>query len=237
MTDLTNRPLKVFLCHASSDKPIVREIYRQLNTEEWIDVWLDELKLLPGQEWDMEIEKAVEESDIVVVCLSTRSVDKEGYVQKELRFVLNIADEKPEGSIFVIPLRLDDCSVPRRLRHWQWVDYFPENQRRLTYERLLESLRVRARKLGIPFKGSESKSDEFKHEETTKQQGQLLQSQPVDATNNENYANHISSSLPEHKSYEQRSVNAGPNARLIRVVLGIFVLLALIFSVWAIPLL
>src|SRR3990172_4806302 len=105
----------------------------------------------------MEIEKAVEESDIVIVCLSTRSVDKEGYVQKELRFVLDIADEKPEGSIFVIPLRLDDCIVPRRLRHWQWVDYFPKSQRMLAYQRLLESLEARARKLGISFDKPQSK--------------------------------------------------------------------------------
>jgi len=149
MPDSTTRSLKVFLCHASADKPTVRELYRQLTAEGWIDVWLDEMKLLPGQEWDMEIESAVEEADIVLVCLSTRSVDKEGYVQKELRFVLNIADEKPEGSIFVIPLRLDDCTVPRRLRQWQRVDYFPKNQRKSAYQRLLESMKARTRKLGF----------------------------------------------------------------------------------------
>ncbi len=111
MLDSTQRHLKVFLCHASADKPTVRELYHQLNAEGWIDAWLDEIKLLPGQEWDMEIEKAVEDADVVIVCISTRSVDKEGHVQKELRYVLNIADEKPEGSIFVIPLKLDDCIV------------------------------------------------------------------------------------------------------------------------------
>jgi len=52
------RLLKVFLCHASQDKPIVRELYRRLNAEGWIDPWLDEEKLLPGQDWDLEIEKA-----------------------------------------------------------------------------------------------------------------------------------------------------------------------------------
>lgn len=149
MLDSTNRLLKVFLCHSSGDKPVVRELYRKLNDESWLDVWLDEMKLLPGQVWDLEIEKAVEGADIVLACLSTHSVDKEGYVQKELRFVLNIADEKPEGSIFVIPLRLDDCVVPRRLRRWQWVDYFPESQKLFAYTRLIESFRARALKLGI----------------------------------------------------------------------------------------
>jgi hypothetical protein len=37
-----------FLCHASQDKPIVRELYQRLLAEGWIDPWLDEEKLLPG---------------------------------------------------------------------------------------------------------------------------------------------------------------------------------------------
>jgi len=55
-----SRKLHVFLCHSSQDKPIVRELYQRLLTEGWIDPWLDEEKLLPGQDWDMEIEKAME---------------------------------------------------------------------------------------------------------------------------------------------------------------------------------
>ncbi|NOH04111.1 MAG: toll/interleukin-1 receptor domain-containing protein [Chloroflexi bacterium] len=137
------RKLRVFLCHASQDKPIVRELYQRLSAEGWLDPWLDEEKLLPGQDWDMEIEKAVEAADAVIVCLSNRSVTKEGYIQRELKFVLDIALEKPEGTIFVVPLRLDDCMLPRRLRAWHYVDYFPVEQRKRAYPRLLQSLNAR----------------------------------------------------------------------------------------------
>ena len=64
------RLLKVFLCHASQDKPVVRELYQRLLAEGWIDPWLDKEKLLPGQEWELEIEKSVEAADVVIVCLS-----------------------------------------------------------------------------------------------------------------------------------------------------------------------
>lgn len=87
------RKLRVFLCHASQDKPIVRELYQRLSSEAWIDSWLDEERLLPGQNWNLEIEKAVESSDAVLVCISSVSVVKEGYIQKELRQVLNISLE------------------------------------------------------------------------------------------------------------------------------------------------
>lgn len=32
----TERKLRVFLCHTSQDKPIVRELYRRLLAEGWI---------------------------------------------------------------------------------------------------------------------------------------------------------------------------------------------------------
>ena len=145
----TRRRLRVFLCHSSQDKPIVRDLYQRLIAEGWIDPWLDEEKLLPGQNWDMEIEKAVETADVVIVCLSNNSVTKEGYVQRELKFVLDIALEKPEETIFIIPLRLDECNPPRRLRSWQYADYFPANSREIAYKRLLASLKLRTDSLDI----------------------------------------------------------------------------------------
>ena len=138
------RKLRVFLCHSSQDKPIVRELYQRLLAEGWIDPWLDEEKLLPGQDWDMEIEKTVEASDAVIVCLSNNSVTKEGYIQKEIRKVLDISAQKPEGTIFIIPLRLDDCEPPRRLASWHYADYFPRDQRDVSYQRLIQSLKIRS---------------------------------------------------------------------------------------------
>ena len=141
------RKLRVFLCHSSQDKPIVRELYQRLNAEGWIDPWLDEEKLLPGQAWDLEIEKALEVSDAVIVCLSNHSTTKEGYIQKELRFVLDVADEKPEGTIFVIPLRLESCLLPRRLKMWHYLDFFPSDRQNWAFVRLLDSLKTRLENL------------------------------------------------------------------------------------------
>lgn len=136
------RPLRVFLCHASQDKPAVRELSRRLTGEGWIDTWLDEKSLLPGQDWRTKIEEAVEESDIVIICLSIHAITKEGHVQKELRYAREIALEKPDDTIFIIPLRLDECDVPRGLRFYQWVDYYGENKDD-SYNALVASLKLR----------------------------------------------------------------------------------------------
>jgi hypothetical protein len=74
---------------------------------------MDEEKLLPGQDWEAEIRKAVRGSHVVLVCISKSSLTKEGYVQKEIRHALDVADEKPDGTIFVIPVRLERCEVPK----------------------------------------------------------------------------------------------------------------------------
>lgn len=93
------RSLNAFLCHASGDKPAVREMYTRL-TFEGVDAWLDKEKLLPGQDWRVEIPRAVQEADVIIVFLSKKSISKEGYIQKEIKFALDIAEEKPEGSTF-----------------------------------------------------------------------------------------------------------------------------------------
>ena len=144
-----SRKLRVFLCHASQDKPAVRDLYKRLCAVDWIQPWLDEEELLPGQDWNLEIEKAVEAADAVIVCVSQVSVAKEGYVQKELRQVLDIALNKLDGAIFVIPVRLNDCELPRQIRDRQGLDFFPEDRRDSAMKKLLASLKIRKDALGI----------------------------------------------------------------------------------------
>jgi len=141
-----NRKLKIFLCHSKDDKPKVRKLYKRLIADGF-DAWLDKEKLLPGQDWELEIQKAVRNSDTVVVCLSNNSISKEGYIQKEIRFALDVAQEKPEGTIFLIPARLENCNVPDRISRFQWVDLFEK----IGYSKLKEALHLRMDDLNIRF--------------------------------------------------------------------------------------
>src|SRR5512143_2320777 len=114
MSNNPRRPLKVCLCHAHADRDAVRGLYARL-TKDGVDAWLDKEKLLPGQDWELEIRKAVREADVVVVCLS-KQFNQAGFRQKEVRLALDTAMEKPEGEIFIIPARLEECDVPESLR-------------------------------------------------------------------------------------------------------------------------
>jgi len=132
-------PLNVFLCHAKEDKESVLDLYDKLKNC-GVNPWVDERDILPGQDWEFEIRKALRECHVVLVCLSNQSVNKRGYVQKEIKIALDISDKEPEGAIFVIPARLEECAAPDRLAHKQWVDLFEDQG----FRDLIESLKLRA---------------------------------------------------------------------------------------------
>lgn len=146
------RPLKVFLCHAHADRDAVKALYTRL-TKDGVDAWLDKEKLLPGQDWELEIRKAVREADVVVVCLS-KQFNQAGFRQKEVRLALDTAMEKPEGEIFIIPARLEDCDAPEIVQRYHWVDLFDDNG----YELLISALRLRADNIGVLLRRERNQS-------------------------------------------------------------------------------
>lgn len=94
--------------------------------------WLDEKSLVAGQDWEHEIRKSIDTSKAFLICLSSRWVSSRGFVHKELRLALRVLDELPEGSIYIIPARLDACEVPRSLKHLHWVNVFePDGHNKL----------------------------------------------------------------------------------------------------------
>lgn len=150
------RPLKVFLCHAQSDQNVVQNLYSRL-TEDGMDAWLNSEKLLPGQDREFEIRKAVGESDAVVVCLSKR-FNQAGPQQREARLALDTAMEQPEGEIFIIPARLEECEIPESLKKYYPVDLFSDRG----YGILIRALKSDAEKKTATIKEAETEAVEEK---------------------------------------------------------------------------
>lgn len=136
--------LKVFLCHASQDRPIVHELHRKLRISRFRP-WMDVEDILPGQDWNLAIRRALRESDAVVVCLSKAALTKAGYVQREIAFALDLLAEQPEGSIFLIPLKLEECEIPERLKHLQFARFYDDKG----FGRLVAALEERSRELQL----------------------------------------------------------------------------------------
>ena len=99
---------RIFICYAQEDENAARKLFSNLRAE-GLNPWLDKESLLPGQNWRLAIQQAIRESSYFLALLSSRSVTKRGFVQKEIREALDVMSELPEGEIFLIPVRLDDC--------------------------------------------------------------------------------------------------------------------------------
>jgi hypothetical protein len=104
---------------------------------EGIDVWLDAERLQPGQDWQNEIRDALLQSDVILVCLSSRFDEKHGYRHEELKLALEKASFLPHDEVSVIPVRLEECDIPESLRHLHRVDLFKAGG----YKKLVSVLR------------------------------------------------------------------------------------------------
>lgn len=133
---------KVFLNYAREDEKPVEELYGELQAAGTVP-WMDTKDLLPGQDWKLAIKSAILEADFFVVCLSSQSVNKRGFVQREIKHAQELWTEKLEDDIYMIPLRLDECDVPSSLAQFQWLDLFAEEG----FSRLLNAIRVGSERL------------------------------------------------------------------------------------------
>ena len=126
----------LFLSYASEDFEAVSKVYtalRNAGLHPWMDrppsPWEAE-GIPPGASWDSYIKTKIEGAERVLCFLSSVSVAKKGYIQKELRYALACVALQPPGQIYLVPIRLDNCEVPRidvetiQLRSYQWFNFF-----------------------------------------------------------------------------------------------------------------
>jgi len=114
--------MKAFISYAREDIEIAKKLYYDLK-QRGIEAWLDVYDLLPGLKWKMAIKSVIQESNFFLTLLSKNSVNKRGFVQKELNFALDILDEIPDNDIFLIPIRIDNCDISHdKLTSLNWVN-------------------------------------------------------------------------------------------------------------------
>lgn len=122
----TQHKASIFLSYAPVDEQRVLEIYDRLRAEGHTP-WMESEDLLPGETKTYSIRKAIKDCHFFLVLLSKRAVNEQGPFHKDLKMALDILDEKPEGRIYLIPVRLeDDCTIPERLSDIQPIDIVHE---------------------------------------------------------------------------------------------------------------
>jgi hypothetical protein len=117
---------RVFIAYMTEDAGRADRLY-QLLGQAGVEPWMDRHNLLPGQNWPKALEQAIEVSDYFVACFSRRIMTRRSSFQLELRHAMLCARKVPFDDVFVIPVRLEECSPPKEIAaQYQWVDLFPD---------------------------------------------------------------------------------------------------------------
>ncbi len=132
--------LRIFLSYAREDRDRVSPFFDILSNDGY-DPWIDFRKLLPGQNWEVEIEHALNSAHVVLAFLSKRSVTKRGFVQRELNQALDKLRYRLPTDVYLIPVLLEQCDVPVHLANrLHYVDLSVDG----AWKQVLASLSVAA---------------------------------------------------------------------------------------------
>jgi len=115
--------MKIFISYSRFDSLYAKKLYNDL-INIGLEVWMDKINILPGQNWDLEIHNAMQEADFIILLLSKKSIRHRGYFQKELKIAYEEHQKIPAGNIFFLPVRIDKCDVPEYLKKITYTDLF-----------------------------------------------------------------------------------------------------------------
>lgn len=109
----------IFFSYGRENSAFVLDLAKELR-KAGANIWLDQLDIEPGARWDRSIEKALKASDTLMVILSKDSVESHN-VMDEVSYAL-------EEHKKVVPVLMEACEIPFRLRRLQYADFTKNHQ-------------------------------------------------------------------------------------------------------------
>jgi hypothetical protein len=115
---VTEKKRHTFISYSRINKEFALKLARELKAAGF-PIWLDQLDIPTGARWDDEIEKALRECGIFMVILTPASIASEN-AKDEIGYAIDHGKR-------ILPVLLEDCEIPLRLRRFQYVDFTKMN--------------------------------------------------------------------------------------------------------------
>lgn len=118
----------VFISYSRYDAVFVDKLSGDLRLQ-GVQVWIDREQIMPGQQWQREIESGLKKANILIFVISKHSLRSQ--------WVLTERDVYAANNRKIIPILIDDIDVselPGFISNIQWADF------RTSYEAGLESV-------------------------------------------------------------------------------------------------
>jgi hypothetical protein len=121
----------IFFSYSRADSEFVLNLATTLRSS-GANIWLDQLDIKPGSRWDRSIEEALNTSQTVLVVLSKSAVESTN-VMDEVSYAL-------EEQKKVVPVLMESCTIPFRLRRLQLADFSKDEVKGI--QTLIEALNL-----------------------------------------------------------------------------------------------
>ncbi len=103
----------IFVSYSSKDRPFALGLVKELK-KLGANVWIDQLGIGLGENWDNAIEEALERSETFMLILSPTSVESPN-VQDEVSIAINTQKK-------MVPILIKECKLPMRWQRRQYAD-------------------------------------------------------------------------------------------------------------------
>lgn len=103
----------IFVSYSSKDRPFALGLVKELQNL-GANVWIDQLGIGLGENWDNAIEEALEQSGTFMLILSPTSVESPN-VQDEVSIAINTKKK-------MVPILIEECKLPMRWQRRQYAD-------------------------------------------------------------------------------------------------------------------
>lgn len=104
---------KIFISYSRRDTEYVSKLAEGLR-KQGFDIWFDK-NIKSGSDWDDTIEEQLKLADAIVLVLSKTSVASDN-VKDEMSYAMEL--QTP-----IIPIKIEECSVPMRMARKQHIDF------------------------------------------------------------------------------------------------------------------
>jgi hypothetical protein len=112
---------RVFISYAREDNRKASHLYRKLQ-HRGHHPWMDHHQLKKGADWQVAVKKAISDAEFFVAILSKQSVRKVGFVQVEVHNAAQEQLKRPDGIIYFIPFKIDECELPEFAKKFNYID-------------------------------------------------------------------------------------------------------------------
>lgn len=105
---------RTFLSYSRTDEVFALELAENLRSAGF-NIWVDQLDIPAGTRWDLEVEKALDGSEIFMVLLTPESIASHN-VRDEIGYAIDTGKH-------ILPILYKNAKLPLRLRRFQYVDF------------------------------------------------------------------------------------------------------------------